>query len=82
MKSNFYAKNMKILRKRMPVLEKALDMSRGSDFEYIVEPAKNGAMTLAIKHEDKVYQIHSRYDPQREAQQQVLGKKLVNPRFL
>ncbi len=82
MKSNFYAKNMKILRKRMPVLEKALDMSRGSDFEYIVEPAKNGAMTLAIKHEDKVYQIHSRYDPQREAQQQVLGKKLVNPKIL
>ena len=66
----------------MPVLEKALDMSRGSDFEYIVEPAKNGAMTLAIKHEDKVYQIHSRYDPQREAQQQVAGKNLVNPKIL
>jgi hypothetical protein len=73
---------MKILRKRMPVLEKALDMSRGSDFEYIVEPAKNDAMTLAIKQADKLYQIHSRYDPQREAKQQVLGKNLVNPKIL
>ncbi|KAF1081476.1 MAG: hypothetical protein GQF41_2282 [Candidatus Rifleibacterium amylolyticum] len=82
MKSNFYSRNMKILRKRMPVLEKALELSRGSDFEYIVEPAKNGDMTLAIKQDDKVYQIHSRYDPRREAKQQVLGKKLVNPKIL
>ena len=82
MKSNFYAKNMKILRKRMPVLERALEMSRGSDCEYIVESAKNGEMTLAIKHADKVYQIHSRYDPRREAKQQVSSMNLVNPKIL
>lgn len=82
MKSNFYAKNMKILRKRMPVLEKALAMSRRSDCEYIVEPAKSGVMTLAIRQGEKLHQVHSRYDPQREAKQQVLGMNLVNPKIL
>lgn len=82
MKSNFYSRNMKILRKRMSVLEKALEKSRGSDCEYLVEEAKNGSMTLAIRHNDKLYQVHSRYDPQREAAQQVTGMNLVNPKIL
>ncbi len=82
MKSNFYSRNMKILRKRMSVLEKALEKSRGSDCEYLVEEAKNGSMTLAIRHNDKLYQVHSRYDPQREATQQVTGMNLVNPKIL
>ena len=82
MKSNLYSRNMKILRKRMPVFEKALEMSRGSDCEYLVEEAKNGSMTLAIKQGDKLHQVHSRYDPQREAKQQVAGMNLVNPKIL
>ncbi|OGK12846.1 MAG: hypothetical protein A2W80_07425 [Candidatus Riflebacteria bacterium GWC2_50_8] len=82
MKSNFYSRNLKILRKRMPVLEKALEMSHGSDCEYLVEPAKNGAMTLAIKQNDKLHQIHSRYDPQREAMQQLTGMNLINPKII
>ncbi|MDD3146102.1 MAG: DUF115 domain-containing protein [Candidatus Riflebacteria bacterium] len=82
MKSNIYARNMKVLRRRMPVLVKALEMSRASDCEYIVETAKDGSMTLAIKNEDRVYQIHSKYNPQREAVQQVQGSKFVNPKLL
>lgn len=82
MKSNFYSRNMKILRKRMPVLEKALDMSRGSDCEYIADEAKSGAMTLAIKQNDKLHQVHSRYDPEREAKQQVSGMNMVNPKII
>ncbi|MBU1109266.1 MAG: DUF115 domain-containing protein [Candidatus Riflebacteria bacterium] len=66
----------------MPVLEKALEMSRGSECEYLIDDAKNGSVTLAIKHNDKLYQIHSRYDPQREATQQVLGMNLVNPKII
>jgi hypothetical protein len=73
---------MKILRKRMPVLEKALDMSRGSDCEYIADEAKSGAMTLAIKQNDKLHQVHSRYDPEREAKQQVSGMNMVNPKII
>ena len=82
MKSNFYSRNMKILRKRMPVLEKALDMSRGSDCEYIADEAKSGAMTLAIKQNDKLHQVHSRYDPERESKQQVSGMNMVNPKII
>jgi hypothetical protein len=73
---------MKILRKRMPVLEKALDMSRGSDCEYIADEAKSGAMTLAIKQNDKLHQVHSRYDPERESKQQVSGMNMVNPKII
>ncbi len=82
MKSNIYARNMKVLRRRMPVLVKALEMNPASDCEYIVEPAKDGSMTLAMKKDDRVYQIHSKYNPQREALQQVQSSKLVNPKLL
>ncbi len=82
MKSNIYARNMKVLRRRMPVLVKALEMNSASDCEYIVEPAKDGSMTLAMKKDDRVYQIHSKYNPQREALQQVQSSKLENPKLL
>lgn len=82
MKPNIYAKNLKMLRKRMPVLAKALEVSKGSDCEYIVEQAKNSSMTLSIKKDGKVQQIHSKYNPQREAKQQVVDMKLVNPKLL
>lgn len=82
MKSSVYAKNMKILRKRMGVLAQAMEMSQGSDCEYIVETAKNSSKTLAIKKDDKVYQIHSKYNPQREAVGQVENMHFINPKLL
>ncbi len=82
MKPNIYAKNMKVLRKRMPVLVKALEANIATDCEYIVEQAKNSSMTLAIKKDGRTHQIHSKYNPQREAKQQVVNMKLVNPKLL
>ncbi len=82
MKSNVYARNMKVLRRRMPVLAKAMEMIPPSGCEYIVEEAKDGSMTLAIRQDDKVYQVHSKYNPQREAAQQIENSKLVNPKLL
>lgn len=82
MKPTVYAKNMKMLRKRMPVIARALELSRVSDCEYLVEQAKNSSMTLAIKKDGKIHQIHSKYNPQREAKQQVVSMKLVNPKLL
>lgn len=66
----------------MSVLAKALGMSKDSDCKYIVERAKNSSPTLAIQKDDKVFQIHSKYNPQREAKQQVVNMKFVNPRIL
>jgi hypothetical protein len=82
MKSSVYAKNMKVLRKRMGVLDRALQMSQGSECEYIVEQAKNSSKTLAIKKDDKIFQIHSKYNPQREASQQVKNMGFRNPKML
>ncbi len=82
MKSSVYARNMKILRKRMSVLARAIELSNGSDCEYLVERAKNSSKTLAIKKDDKIYQIHSKYNPQREASQQVAGMGFKNPKLL
>jgi hypothetical protein len=84
MKSSFYAKNMKVLRKRMPVFARAVETANNfpTDCEYIVDKAKNSSPTLAIKKDGKVFQIHSKYNPQREAKQQVEGNKFKNPRLL
>ena len=82
MKSNVLARNMKALRRRMPVLARALEVFPASGCEYIVEDAKDGSPTLAIKKDDKVYQVHSKYNPGKEAEQQVQNSKLVNPKLL
>lgn len=82
MKSSVYARNMKVLRKRMAVLARAIEMSQGSDCEYLVERAKNSSNTLAIKKDDKIFQIHSKYNPQREASQQVTNMGFKNPKIL
>ncbi len=82
MKSNVQARNMKVLRRRMPVLAKAIEVMPPSECEYIVEEAKDGSPTLAIRKEGKVYQVHSRYNPQKEADQQVQNSNLVNPKLL
>lgn len=82
MKSNVYAKNLKIMRKKMGLLVKAIDEDKGSECQYIVTQAKNSSPTLAIKKEDKVFQIHSKYNPQREATQQLKSMNLINPKVL
>lgn len=82
MKSSVYSKNMKVLRKRMSVLARAMELSSGSDSEYLLERAKNSSLTLAIKKDDKIFQIHSKYNPQREAVQQVANMGLKNPKVL
>lgn len=82
MKSNVSARNLTVLRKRLPVLVKAIEMKPVSDCEYLVEPAKDGSMTLAIKKDGRLFQVHSKYNPQREATQQIVDSKLVNPKIL
>ena len=82
MKPSVYSKNLKVMRKKMPIFAKALEMSKGSDCEYNIERAKNSSKTLAIKKDGKVFQIHSKYNPQREAKQQIINMKFVNPRIL
>jgi len=82
MKQDYYSRNMKVLRKRQPLLAKALEMEFPALGEYLVEPAKNGSPTLAIKTPDgKLHQVHSRYDPEKEARQQILGQKYRNPKL-
>jgi hypothetical protein len=66
----------------MSVLARAIELSPGSDCEYLVERAKNSSNTLAIKKNDKLYQIHSKYNPQREASQQVANMGFRNPKLL
>lgn len=46
---------------RMQAYEQALSKS-----SIVIEQARNGYETLAIWHEGKLVQIHSKYDPQRE----------------
>jgi len=82
MKQTVYTKNMKVLRQKHPILEKAMDMAGPSSFTYQIEDAKNGAKTLGIKSSDKMFQVHSKYDPEKEAVQQVLGMKFQNPRLV
>ncbi len=83
MKHDCYSRNLKVLRKRQPLLAKALDMEFPTIGEYIVEPARNGSPTLAIKTPDgKLHQIHSRYDPEKEAKQQIEAQKFRNPKLI
>lgn len=82
MKPSTYAKNMKLLRARMGVLARAIEVLDPSPYTYLIEPSKKGSMTLAIKSGEKTVQIHSKYDPVKEAIQQVQGHKFVNPRLI
>lgn len=78
----YYAKNMKILRKRLPVLAKVVEMNAPSPITYSVEPAKTKVPTLSVKAGETIAQIHSRYDPVREAEQQIVNMNFRNPRLL
>ncbi|HOY68755.1 MAG TPA: DUF115 domain-containing protein [Candidatus Ozemobacteraceae bacterium] len=78
----FYAKNMKILRRRQPVLAKVVELDQPSPVRYLIEPSKAKVPTLAIKSGETTIQIHSRYDPVREAEQQITSQNYRNPRIL
>jgi len=77
-----YAKNMKVLRKRQPVLAKVVELDQPSPVTYIVEPSKAKVPTLAAKVGETTIQIHSKYDPVREAEQQIANMNFKNPRLL
>ncbi|MBF0498599.1 MAG: motility associated factor glycosyltransferase family protein [Candidatus Riflebacteria bacterium] len=81
MKSNVYASNMRCLRRRHPILAKIIEMDDNNPYRYIVENAKNESPTLAIEAKGKRHQIHSKYDPQKEALQQVKGLEFKNPKL-
>lgn len=44
----------------------AYEQASSNESSIVVEQARNGYETLAIWHEGKIVQIHSKYDPQRE----------------
>lgn len=80
--SNIYQNNLKVLKKRMPIIYQAINSCPESDCEYIVSDAKSGAKTLAIKKDGKIYQVHSKYDPVKEAEKQLENAKLINPKVM
>lgn len=82
MKPNIYSQNMKALRKNLPELAKLISGELSADCEYIIEESKSKELTLALKTGDKTTQIHSKYDPAREAKQQIEKSELVNPKLL
>ncbi|HNW35595.1 MAG TPA: DUF115 domain-containing protein [Candidatus Ozemobacteraceae bacterium] len=77
-----YAKNMKVLRKRQSILAKVVELDQPSPVTYLVEPSKTKVPTLAAKVGETTMQIHSKYDPVREAEQQIANMKFKNPRLL
>lgn len=80
--ANVLEKNLRVLKRRMPNLFDAVKNCPESDCEYIVSDAKSGAKTLAIKKDGKTYQVHSKYDPIKESDQQLVNAKLVNPKIM
>ncbi|HEY9071058.1 MAG TPA: 6-hydroxymethylpterin diphosphokinase MptE-like protein [Candidatus Ozemobacteraceae bacterium] len=80
--STCYAKNMKILRRKLPVLAKVVELDEPSPLRYLIEPSKSKLPTLAIQTGETTIQIHSRYDPVREAEQQIASQNYRNPRIL
>ena len=80
--ANVLEKNLRALKRRMPNLFDAVKNCPESDCEYIVSDAKSGAKTLAIKKDGKIYQVHSKYDPIKESDQQLVNAKLVNPKIM
>lgn len=80
--ANVLEKNLRALKRRMPNLFDAVKNCPESDCEYIVSDAKSGAKTLAIKKDGKTYQVHSKYDPIKESDQQLVNAKLVNPKIM
>lgn len=80
--ANVLEKNLRVLKRRMPNLFDAVKNCPESDCEYIVSDAKSGTKTLAIKKDGRIYQVHSKYDPIKESDQQLVNAKLVNPKIM
>ena len=62
--------NKNILRKRDRDLLNRLSIFEGEDVakNIVIEKAKTGAITLKKQFEGKIQYIHSKYDPEKEAQ--------------
>jgi hypothetical protein len=62
--------NLLILRNRFPVvldkLKKLEEQLRQQPIEVV--PAKNGIMNLSVERDGQTYYVHSKYDPQNEAE--------------
>lgn len=82
MKAKVYSKNLKVLRKASQVLARMVEGYTKPLSEYEVQLAKNNSPTLARLVDGKSYQIHSKYNPEREATQQIDGSDLQNPKLL
>jgi hypothetical protein len=74
--------NIKFLEKHHAILARILSHQHPDLFQYEVTKAKNGQLTLAIDDGKKKLQVHSKYDPEKEALQQIRQKNYLNPRIL
>lgn len=77
-----YAANMKVVRRRLAILARAIEKAGPSPWSYVCEPSRQGGMTMAVRTGDQTVQVHSRYDPDKEARQQVRDRKFRNPRLV
>ena len=82
MKQSIFEKNLRVLRNRHPILFKAVDYEVPKRWNYETFTAKNGSKTLSMEVEGKKFQIHSKYDPEKEAIQQITGMKFRNPKLM
>lgn len=84
-KQELYKKNLNLLHKKYPSLAHRLDEIKENGLlreKYIVDVTKNGLYTLAIKHNFEKIQIHSRYDPVKEAISIVKSANIQNHKLL
>ncbi len=81
-KGDLFGANMRVLRRHHPELARRIEENPPPAYDYQVEPARNGSPTLSLLSGGKTIQIHSRYDPEKEATQQLDGAKLRNPKLL
>lgn len=79
---HIYSLNLRALKKHNPSLIDLIHKKTTTDCKYIVEKAKNGSPTLSIEKDGKIHQIHSKYNPEREAEQQIEKSELINPNIL
>ena len=82
MNEQIYKHNISLLKKYTPNLLDLANANIKSEYEYIIDQAKNGSKTLSIKYNDKIYQIHSKYNPEREAEQQIEKSEMLSPNIL
>lgn len=77
-----FVKNFQCIQKFNPILAKFLEQDFPELAKYHVSDSKSGLPTLSIEVGGKITQIHSKYDPVKEAFQQIKSVKFQNPRIL